>query len=286
MLGLLMFVIVILIISFNVMYLVYQKEQNIFSLKIISTRILITSSIQVIWTIAYLFYVYLYSQGELIAIVTYFIASYVTKLTMDKKIIKLRYWFISNLVISPVLTSIWIRYDTSPFQGPFGSIGMLSVLLVIPVINLIGQLSIWLFIKFQKLLPHDKQKEKQALKITVIQDIKILCFQVLLSMVLAGALILNNLFVSYLIITLSLYILFIIRKKISGDGIFWIISWIIIFDQTMTMVFQYFPEEARRYLEATQRKFEVWYLIIFIIYHILLTKFFKLKAERGESQNY
>ncbi|MCJ1988085.1 hypothetical protein [Pseudolactococcus carnosus] len=279
MLGLLMFVIVMLIISLNVMYLVDQKEKNVFSWRIISMRILITSSIQVIWTIAYLFYIYLYSHRELIAIIIYFVAGFITKLTMDKKI-KLRYWFISNLVISPVLTSIWIRHDISPFQGPFGSIGMFFVLLVIPVINLIGQLGIWSAIKFYNWESQGKVRDKLPLKQSLIKGVKILSFQIALSLGLSIILVINNLIVSYSVIAFSLYLIFIIRKKLGGHYIFWAISWGIVFWEIVKLSFEYGHIIFKVQDADFNEELVMICLIGFPIYHILLTVYFKLEEKK------
>ena len=242
-------------------------------------RILITSSIQVIWTIAYLFYIYLYSHRELIAIIIYFVAGFITKLTMDKKI-KLRYWFISNLVISPVLTSIWIRHDISPFQGPFGSSGMFFVLLVIPVINLIGQLGIWSAIKFYNWESQGKVRDKLPLKQSLIKGVKILSFQIALSLGLSIILVINNLIVSYSVIAFSLYLIFIIRKKLGGHYIFWAISWGIVFWEIVKLSFEYGHIIFKVQDADLNEDLVMICLIGFPIYHILLAIYFKLKEDK------
>ncbi|MCJ1991196.1 hypothetical protein GYN14_01655 [Lactococcus piscium] len=262
----------------------FLEDKKGISFKKRANQLTVTSGIQLIWTGVFLFSTY--GNDKLIFWLLVSMTSCLTALVMYKWVLKFGYWLLTNCLITAILTFVLIQYDKSPFQGFLG--GMKEGFT--PISTTIGtallQMIIWSCIKFYKWESQGKVREKLPLKQSLIKGVKILSFQIALSLGLSIILVINNLIVSYSVIAFSLYLIFIIRKKISGNGIFWIISWIIIFDQTMTMVFQYFPEEARRYLEATQRKFEVWYFIIFIIYHILLTKFFKLKAERGESQNY
>lgn len=202
---------VISCIVFPIFCIVGEYKNNV-SMKIIIVNVAVASGVQVIWTFGYMFSLYIYNKTTTYNLFLFII--FFTILIMYKIVRRLSYQLVTGCIITPILSFVWLQIDNSPFRDiPFDGIGEGLTPIFLPIFFVCFQASILMAIKIQSLLAREKQKEKQALKIIVIQDIKILCFQVLLSMVLAGALILNNLFVSYLIITLSLYILFIIRKK-------------------------------------------------------------------------
>lgn len=189
---------------------------------------------------------------------------------MKKWVQEYVYWVLSVFVILFPRSAIYywyIRGDT---------IGDLVAPIFLFFINIVSLFIIWSCIKFYNWESQGKQKEKQPLKKTVIKYIKVLCFQLLLSVVLEVILISNNMFLSFLAIVFFLGAIFIFRKKISVSYIFWIISWLFI-DSTAIFLG---GKSISSFHMLVRQQLETNCMIGFSIYHILLTVYFKLKEDK------
>lgn len=263
----------LLLFSF-IMYCYIQDTKKKIGKRIIR-YLLVSSILQIIWTTAYMLSEYL--PKFTISGIVYIIAFYITGLAMFKGLTKLGYLIFTNIVISPILSLIWIRIGDATFVScTMNSLRAVFIPIAIIVINGSCQISLFIFIKLQNWLSLGKQKEKQPLKKTFIKYIKVLCFQLLLSMVLEVILISNNMFLSCLPIVFFLGAIFIFRKKISVSYIFWIISWLFI-DNTAIFLG---GKSISSFHMLVRQQLETNCMIGFPIYHILLTIYFKLKGNK------
>lgn len=189
---------------------------------------------------------------------------------MKKWVQEYVYWVLSVFVIMMPRNIIYYWYMEGNTLGDgFAPIYMFFI-------SILSLLGIWVFIHFQAWLLQGRHNEKQALKLTVIHFTKILGYQVILSVGLELILLFNNLFMSYLGVVFILVFVFYIRKKTSVTYIFWCISWLIV-DKT---VISLASKVISRHLQLVRIDMESRCLIGFIIYHILLTVYFKLKEDK------
>lgn len=256
----------------------FLEDKKGISFKKRANQLTVTSGIQLICTGVY--WIEIYGHDQFILWTLVIVTSCLTGLIMNKWVLKFGYWLLTNCMITALLMFMLIQYDKSPFQGLFGGIREGLTPIFTTIYTAILQSIIWIFIKFQKWLAEGTVREKQPLKKALIKYTKIICFQALLSIGLASSFGFNNLFLFGLSIIITLIVLFIMRQKITGNYLFWMASWVIIFNQTMGVTFQYFPKIGSIYRNSTRGSFVTWCFVIFPIYHILLTIFFKLKEER------
>lgn len=140
---------------FSSFYVILEYSRLI-PMKTIGHQIFCVSIVQVIWIVAYMVSLYLYDN--FISRVLYIIAGCFTVLVIYKGTGKLGYWILTNLMLSPMMSFVWMQIDNSPFDGFMGGPGQAVVPLVIIIINMRFQLSIWLCIKLYKWLFQVKER--------------------------------------------------------------------------------------------------------------------------------
>jgi len=268
----------IIIMVLGVAYIIVSDAEKCVSVKLIVSHIMIVSTVQVLWSVAYMLYLYLYDKSP--SYILYIIAICLTILVIYKVIGKMVYWLLTNMILSPLISFVCIGIDNSAFDGFMGGVGQWLTPLIVVIINMVGQLGIWSAIKFYNWESQGKVREKLSLKQSLIKGVKILSFQIALSLGLSIILVINNLIVSYSVIAFSLYLIFIIRKKLGGHYIFWAISWGIIFHQIFTMICPYISKVLRFEHDRSLFNLVISCLIAFPIYHILLMIYFKLKENK------
>lgn len=184
------------------------------------------------------------------------------------------YWVLSVFVILFPRSAIYywyIRGDT---------IGDLVAPIFLFFINIVSLFIIWSSIKFYNWESQGKVREKLPLKQSLTKGVKILSFQIALSLGLSIILVINNLILSYSVIVFSLYLIFISRKKLRGHYIFWAISWGIVFWEIVKLSFEYGHIIFKVQDADFNEDLVMICLIGFPIYHILLTVYFKLKEDK------
>lgn len=268
----------IIIMVLGVAYIIVSEAEKCVSVKLIVSHIMIVSTVQVLWSVAYMLYLYLYDKSP--SYILYIIAICLTTLVIYKVIGKMVYWLLTNMILSPLISFVWIGIDNSAFDGFMGGVGQWLTPLIVVIINMVGQLGIWSAIKFYNWESQGKVRDKLPLKQSLIKGVKILSFQIALSLALSIILVMNNLIVSYSVIAFSLYLIFIIRKKLGGHYIFWAISWGIIFWEIVKLSFEYVHIIFKVQDADLNEDLVMICLIGFPIYHILLAIYFKLKEDK------
>ncbi|SCA91348.1 membrane hypothetical protein [Pseudolactococcus piscium] len=256
----------------------FLEDKKGISFKKRAFQLTITSVIQLICTGVY--WIETYGHDQFIFWTLVIVTSCLTGLIMNKWVLKFGYWFLTNCMITALLMFMLIQYDKSPFQGLFGGIREGLTPIFTTIYTAILQSIIWIFIKFQKWLAEGTVREKQPLKKTLIRYIKIICFQVLLSIGIASIFCFNNLFLFGLSIIITLFVLFIMRQKITGNYLFWAISWGIIFWEIVKLSFEYGHIIFKVQDADLNEDLVMICLIGFPIYHILLAIYFKLKEDK------
>ena len=261
---------------------IIEEYHRLIPRKSIYFQVIITSVIQCIYTVIYISRLYLDSNLYIYLALILLIVICITGHVMYKWQIKLSYWLSLNLIISPSLSFALIQLDTSIFDRPFGGMaeGLTPILSV--VYSIILQVSIWLFVKFQKWVNNDLQKEKVSLRHSITTYVKIIGFQVLLSVLLESVFIFYNVVLSSIAIILAIVAIFIVRDKLGGNYSFWIISWLGVCYIAVSIVVKHFPYPSTSIEETmmiTRYQFEVWVLFGLAIYHLLLTIYYKLMEE-------
>ena len=90
-----------------------------------------------------------------------------------------------------------------------------------------------------------------------------------------------NLVLSSVAIVLAIVAIFIVRDKLRGPYIFWILSWSAISFLALLVSYACFPYDYSLTLEIRQTRLncEVFGIIALAIYHVILTIYFRLRAE-------
>lgn len=141
--------IIILVILIFLFYSVNESKKGV-PARAIVFQIVIISSLQVIWSVAYMFPIYVYDN--FISRLLYLIAGSLSLLVFYKGTGRIGYWLCTNIIISPLLSLLWIEIDNSPFDGFMGSVGQWVTPFSVVVVNMMSQIGIWLFVKFYKWL--------------------------------------------------------------------------------------------------------------------------------------
>lgn len=266
-------------IFFLISFVTDEYERHI-PKKIIVFQVIVTSVIQCMYVGIYISSLYLDSNLSIYLALILLIVMCITAFTMYKWQIKLSYWLSLNLIISPVLSFALIQLDTSIFDRPFGGIteGLTPIASVIT--SIILQVSLWLFVKFQKWLSRAPKTEKVSLQQDLITYLKITGFQVILSLLLESVFIFYNVVLSSIAIILALILIFIVRNKLRGSYNFWILSW-------SAISFIGFVLGARCFWDfwgynnqvTSDGKIHMYTIIGLTIYHLLLTVYFRFRAE-------
>ena len=259
---------------------IIEEYHRLVPRKSIYFQVIITSVIQCIYTVIYISRLYLDSNLYIYLALILLIVIFITGHVMYKWQIKLSYWLSLNLIISPSLSFALIQLDTSIFDRPFGGMaeGLTPILSV--VYSIIFQVSIWVFVKFQKWLSRAPKKEKVSLKQGLTNYLKIIGFQVILSVLLESVFILYDLVLSSIAIILSIVVIFIVRNKLRENYIFWIVSWAVISFLVFLFGLKYFWDFWGYNNQITSDgKIHMYTTIGLAIYHLLLTIYYKMLEE-------
>ncbi|HCN74564.1 hypothetical protein RU87_GL000717 [Lactococcus plantarum] len=267
-------------IFFLIYFVILECKRHI-AIKNIVFQVIVTSVIQCMYVGIYISSIYLDSNLYIYLALILLIVMCITGFIMYKWQIKLIYWLSLNLIISPVLSFALIQLDTSIFDTPFGSTGEGLIPIFSVVCSIILQVSIWLFIKLHKWVSSLKKQEKFPLKQIITTDIKIIGFQVLLSVLLESVFIFYNLVLSSIAIILAIVVISIVRNKLRGHYIFWILSWSGISFLALVASYDFVPYDFSLSYEINQRRWDsgMFALIGLAIYHLLLTIYYKLMEE-------
>lgn len=248
--------------------------------KSIYFQVIITSVIQCMYVGIYISSIYLNSNLYIYIALILLIVSCITGHVMYKWQIKLSYWLSLNLIISPSLSFALIQLDTSIFDRPFGGMaeGLTPILSV--VYSIILQVSLWLLVKLHRWVSSFKRQEKSPLKQNFTTYLNITGFQVILGALLESVFIFYNVVVSSIAIILAIVVIFIVRNKLRGHYIFWILSWSAISFFVFVFGARYFGDFwVSNDLITSNGEIQMYTIIGLAIYHLLLTIYFRVRAE-------
>ncbi|MDN5409461.1 MAG: hypothetical protein L0F95_03695 [Lactococcus sp.] len=138
---------IILLVSIS--YLIVNDYRRNIPIHIIVVQISSMSLIQIIWSIVYM--IALYPSLHLTTFSFFIINVGLTILTIQKGYYKTSYWILTNFLMSPIVSMIWISIDKSAFEGGVIN-GLESALtpIALPFFNFICQIIILLCIEFYK----------------------------------------------------------------------------------------------------------------------------------------
>ena len=249
------------------------------SVKQVGIYLLETSLMQVLWTSAYM--VTLYSDNQIYSVLLYLIAFCLTVFMIYKQPIGVEHWLATSLIITPIFGYSLLAIDQSPFQSYRNDITIALTPPFLIVINMVSQFVIWSFVKFKKWLSCNPKKEKVPLQQNLTTYLNITGFQVILSVLLESVFIFYNLVLSSIAIILAIVVIFIVRDKLRGNYIFWILSWSAISFLALLVSYACFPYDYSLTLEIRQTRLncEVFGIIALAIYHVILTIYFRFRAE-------
>ena len=259
-------------------YLFLREPRNMLK-EIVSISALHISVIQLLWAVGYMLEIYI--SIEVYSYILYYIALCWMISIMYRGPIKIGAWLAINVIVSLTVCIIWINIDDSPFRHGFmASLGMIGVPLMIVVLSAYLQVVIWWLLKLAKWVSSTKKSKRVPLNHSVIKYLKILVFQVILSVLLESAFNLYTELLSNIGIILALFITFIVRDKIRENYIFWITSWLGISCLIFVLGANYFWDFWGSNNQITSDgKIHMYTIIGLAIYHLLLTIYFRVRAE-------
>lgn len=264
-----------------VFYIVSEHKKGI-PIELITIKILITSIMQGIWVMSYMFNI-------VFPIIATVMVICLTTFIMYEADIKLGYWLLTNAIICPICLFLVFRLiNGSPSSnGLMNGIGVVILPYAIPCLNAVLQISIWQCVKWVRQIKKVEKVEDNESYVSLIPYIsKISMLQLVLAIMMESTAIIANNILTVGFVIVSLVIIPIMKLLTNDKLIVNISSWCLIAILVVLLGHKWFPADytvisgVSHDLLSRREMYELRYICFIFIYHLIIRIIARLKRKK------
>lgn len=264
-----------------VFYIVSEHKKGI-PIELITIKILITSIMQGIWVMSYMFNI-------VFPITATFMVICLTTFIMYEADIKLGYWLLTNTIICPICLFLVFRLINGSLSsnGLMNGVGVVILPYAIPCLNAVLQISIWQCVKWVRQIKKVGKVEDNESYVSLIPYIsKILMLQLVLAIMMESTAIIANDILTVGFVIVSLVIIPIMKLLTIDKLIVNISSWCLIAILVVLLGHKWFPADytvisgVSHDLLSRREIYELRCICFIFIYHLIIRIIARLKRKK------
>ncbi|MCJ1996696.1 hypothetical protein GYN67_08325 [Lactococcus piscium] len=264
-----------------VFYIVSEHKKGI-PIELITIKILITSIMQGIWVMSYMFNI-------VFPIIATVMVICLTTFIMYEADIKLGYWLLTNTIICPISLFLVFRLINGSLSsnGLMNGVGVVILPYAIPCLNAVLQISIWQCVKWVRQIKKVGKVEDNESYVSLIPYIsKISMLQLVLAIMMESTAIIANDILTVGFVIVSLVIIPIMKLLTIDKLIVNISSWCLIAILVVLLGHKWFPADytvisgVSHDLLSRREIYELRCICFIFIYHLIIRIIARLKRKK------